>query len=202
MNRSQKVLLLLTSAAVIPVLMASGVQTGKKAEEAVKQDETIASIASYLKEQSPDIPDEMARDIASFVYVESKSHEVDYRLVLAVMKVESNFRLDAVSPKGARGLLQIKPSVARDITDTLGEAWHGDGSLHEPQKNIRLGVYHLSTLIDKFETLPWALYAYNSGSTRARKLASTQKTPGLRFAKAVWTEYEKTMTVLPNAAVE
>ena len=182
--------------------MASGVQTAKKAEEAVKQDETIALIASYLKEESPDIPDEMARDIASFVYVESKSHEVDYRLVLAVMKVESNFRLDAVSPKGARGLLQIKPSVARDITDTLGEAWHGDGSLHEPQKNIRLGVYHLSTLIDKFETLPWALYAYNSGSTRARKLASTQKTPGLRFAKAVWTEYEKTMTVLPNAAVE
>lgn len=195
-------LLLLTSAAVIPAIVASGVQTVKKAEEAVKQDETIASIVSYLKEQSPDIPDEMARDIASFVYVESKSHEVDYRLVLAVMKVESNFRLDAVSSKGARGLLQIKPSVARDITDTLGEVWHGDGSLHEPQKNIRLGVYHLSTLIDKFETLPWALYAYNSGPTRARKLASTQKTPGLRFAKAVWTEYEKTMTVLPNAAVD
>jgi soluble lytic murein transglycosylase len=195
-------LLLLTSAAVIPALVATGVQTVKKAEETVRHDETIDSIVSYLKDQSPGIADEMARDIAGFVFKESKSHGIDYRLVLAVMKVESNFKLDAVSPKGARGLLQIKPSVARDITDTLGEAWHGDTSLHEPQKNIRLGVYHLSTLRDTFETLPWALYAYNSGATKARKLASTQKNPGLRFAKAVWTEYEKTMTVLPRASVE
>ena len=46
------------------------------------------------------------------------------------------------------------------------------------------------------------MYAYNSGATKARKLASTQKTPGMRFAKAVWTEYEKNMTVLPKAAVQ
>jgi len=65
----------------------------------------------------------MARDIASFVYVESKSHEVDYRLVLAVMKVESNFRLDAVSPKGARGLLQIKPSSPGISPIRSAEAW-------------------------------------------------------------------------------
>ena len=53
-------------------------------------------------------------------------------------------------------------------------------------------------LIDDFETLPWALYAYNSGSTKARQLAAKQKKPGLRFAKAVLTEYEKTITVLPG----
>ena len=202
MNRSQRVLLLLTSAAVIPVLVAAGVQSVKKAEETVRHDETIDSIVSYLKDQSPAIGDETARDIAGVVFKESKSYGIDYRLVLAVMKVESNFRMDAISPKGARGLLQIKPSVARDITDTLGEDWHGDTSLHEPRKNIRLGVHHLSSLRDAFQTLPWALYAYNSGPTRARKLASTQKRPGMRFAKAVWAEYEKTLTVLPRASVE
>lgn len=184
------------------MLLASGAQRVKKVEEAAKQDGAIRSIMGYIKEQRPTIPDEMARDIASYVYAESKLHEVDYRLVLALMKVESNFELDAVSPKGARGLLQIKPSVARHITDTLGEIWHGDKSLHEPGKNIKLGVYHLSSLIDTFESLPWALYAYNSGITRAKKLASTQKTPGLRFAKAVWTEYERTMNVLPKAEVD
>jgi len=52
--------------------------------------------------------------------------------------------------------------------------------------------------MEDFKTLPWALYAYNSGSTKARKLAAQQKSPGLRFAKAVLSEYEKTMTALPD----
>jgi soluble lytic murein transglycosylase-like protein len=115
------------------------------------------------------------------------------------MKVESNFKQDAVSSKGARGLLQIKPSLGRGIADTLGVTWSGDRILHEPEKNIKFGVYHLSQLIENFETLQWALYAYNSGSTKARELSAKHKQPGIRFAKAVLSEYEKTVTVLPEA---
>lgn len=198
MNRSQKVLLMLTSAAVIPVLMVTGVQTVKHVQTTAHQDGTIENIVTYLEEQMPNIPEERLREIANYVYTESRERELDYRLVLAVMKVESNFKQDAVSSKGARGLLQIKPSLGRGIAETLGVTWNGDRILHEPQKNIKFGVYHLSQLIEDFDTLQWALYAYNSGSTKARELSAKHKQPGARFAKAVLNEYEKTMTVLPE----
>jgi soluble lytic murein transglycosylase len=192
---------MLTSATVLPVLMVTGMQTMNNIQQAAKQDKQdkmVGNIVGYLEERSVDMPDDVLREIANYVYAESKEHDIDYRLVLAVMKVESNFKLDAVSPKGARGLLQIKPSLGRGIAETLGVTWTGDRTLHEPEKNIKFGVYHLSQLIEDFETLPWALYAYNSGSTKARKLAAQQKRPGLRFAKAVLNEYEKTITALPE----
>jgi soluble lytic murein transglycosylase len=189
---------MLTSATVLPILMVAGMQTVDNVQQAAKQDKMIDNIVGYLEEHSVDMPDDVLHEIANYVYAESKEHDLDYRLVLAVMKVESNFKLDAVSPKGARGLLQIKPSLGRVIAETLGVTWRGDRTLHEPEKNIKLGVYHLSQLIEDFETLPWALYAYNSGETKARKLAAKQKRPGLRFAKAVLNEYEKTMTALPE----
>jgi soluble lytic murein transglycosylase len=198
MNRSQKVLLALTSAAVIPVLMVAGMQTLKTVQTTAGHDGTTENIVSYLKEHMPDMPEDRLREIANYVYAESKECDLDYRLVLAIMKVESNFNEDAISSKGARGLLQIKPSLGRGIAETLGVTWSGDRILHEPDKNIKFGVYHLSQLIDDFETLPWALYAYNSGSTKAKKLAARHKQPGLHFAKAVLSEYEKTMTVLPD----
>src|SRR5271157_174992 len=198
MNRSQKVLLVLTSAAVIPVLMVTGVQTVKHVQTTDHHDDTVENIVSYLEEQMPDMPEDKLRDIASYVYTESKERDLDYRLVLAVMKIESNFKQDAVSSKGARGLLQIKPSLGRGIADTLGVTWSGDRILHEPEKNIKFGVYHLSQLIENFETLQWALYAYNSGSTKARELSAQHKQPGIRFAKAVLSEYEKTVTALPE----
>ena len=198
MNRSQKVLLVLTSAAVIPVLMVTGVQTVRQVQTTAHHDDTVENIVSYLKEQMPDMPEDNLRDIANYVYTESKERNLDYRLVLAVMKVESNFKQDAVSSKGARGLLQIKPSLGRGIADTLGVTWSGDRILHEPEKNIKFGVYHLSQLIENFQTLQWALYAYNSGSTKARELSAQHKKPGVRYAKAVLSEYEKTLTVLPG----
>jgi soluble lytic murein transglycosylase len=200
MNRSQKVLLVLTSAAVIPVLMVTGVQTVKHVQTAAHHDDTIENIVSYLEEQMPGMSEDSLREIANYVFTESRERELDYRLVLAVMKVESNFKQDAVSSKGARGLLQIKPSLGRGIAETLGVTWSSDRILHEPGKNIKFGVYHLSQLMEDFETLQWALYAYNSGSTKARELSARHKQPGLRFAKAVLQEYEKTMTVLPEPA--
>ncbi len=164
-----------------------------------QHDCTVDNIVSYLEEQMPRMPEERLREIATHVYLESKKRNLDYRLVLAVMKIESNFKGDAVSSKGARGLLQIKPSLGRGIAETLGITWSGDRTLHEPGNNIKFGVYHLSQLIDDFENLQWALYAYNSGSTRARERSSQRKQPELRYAKAVLSEYEKTMTVLPEA---
>jgi len=182
--------------------MVAGVQTVKQVQQTGRSDDTddtVENIVGYLKAQTPEMAEGSLREIATHVYAESRERNLDYRLVLAVIKVESNFKQDAVSSKGARGLLQIKPSLARGIAEHLGVTWSGDRILHEPEKNIKFGVYHLSKLIGDFGALSWALYAYNSGPTKARGRAATHKQPGLYFARAVLSEYDRTMMVLPES---
>jgi Transglycosylase SLT domain len=85
----------------------------------------------------------------------SKKHDVDWKLVAAVMKAESNFNARAVSPKGAQGLMQLMPATARlyRVTDP-----------YDPVQNIDAGVRHLKMLMNRFPgKLDLVLAAYNSG---------------------------------------
>jgi hypothetical protein len=80
-------------------------------------------------------------------------HGVPSRLVQAVIKVESGYRPDARSPKGAMGLMQLMPGTARKFAVT---------DPYEAGANIEGGIRYLKTLLDRFE-LPLALAAYNAG---------------------------------------
>jgi soluble lytic murein transglycosylase len=120
-------------------------------------------IIQYLKDKKVRASDEKLKKIAISVYDEAKEHEIDYRLVLAVMKVESNFKSDAISKKGARGLLQIKPSLAKHVSKETGVLIKSPKCLEEPEKNIRIGVSHSFMLMEKFENLNTVLHAYNVG---------------------------------------
>jgi hypothetical protein len=80
-------------------------------------------------------------------------HGVDARLVHALIQVESAYHSRAVSPKGARGLMQIMPSTGRQ---------YGALDLFDPRVNLDAGVRHLKSLLKRFE-LPIALAAYNAG---------------------------------------
>jgi len=85
----------------------------------------------------------------------SKKHDVDWKLVAAVVKAESNFNPHAVSPKGAQGLMQLMPATARlyRVTDP-----------YDPVQNIDAGVRHLKMLMNRFPgKLDLVLAAYNSG---------------------------------------
>jgi soluble lytic murein transglycosylase-like protein len=82
-------------------------------------------------------------------------YKVEPALVKAVIRAESDFDSQAVSPQGARGLMQLMPRVARK---------HGVANLQDPRQNIRAGVRLLRTLLDRFENdTALALAAYNAG---------------------------------------
>ncbi len=167
-----------------------------------KQKKAITNkIVQYLKNKKVRSSDEKLKKIATSVYEEAKEYEIDYRLVLAVMKVESNFKSNAISKKGARGLLQIKPSLAKHVSKETGVSIKSPKCLEEPEKNIRIGVSHLSWLMDKFENLNTALHAYNAGLGKV-KPSTSDDGPDTRFTRKVITEYYLIKTALPNADIE
>ncbi|MEO6026074.1 MAG: transglycosylase SLT domain-containing protein [Candidatus Binatia bacterium] len=85
----------------------------------------------------------------------SRRYNVETALVKAVIKAESGFQPNAVSPAGARGLMQLMPGTAQ---------MHGVTNVHEPLQNIDGGVQHLRMLLDRYRNnVVLALAAYNAG---------------------------------------
>jgi soluble lytic murein transglycosylase len=159
----------------------------------------IRQVVEYLKGKNIKVSDDKLRGMAATVYEESEAYDLDYRLVLAIIKVESNFKNDAVSHRGARGLLQIKPSLAKYIAKDAGGRYDGVQSLHDADNNIKLGVYHLSNLLDDFKSVSAALHAYNVGSNKAKKKLFGNNEPKTRFTSHVLKEYQKNLEVLPES---
>ena len=76
----------------------------------------------------------------------------------SVIRAESNFKPHAVSPKGARGLMQLMPSTAAQL---------GVADAFDPKANIEAGTAHLNSLLNLYHDDPVkALAAYNAGAHR------------------------------------
>jgi soluble lytic murein transglycosylase-like protein len=85
----------------------------------------------------------------------SEKYRIDASLVKAIIKAESNFNHRAVSPVGARGLMQLMPATAATLQ--VQDSFH-------PENNIDGGVRYLRYLMNLFNgNLPLVLAAYNSG---------------------------------------
>jgi soluble lytic murein transglycosylase len=167
-------------------------------EEQSLKETVIQQIVHFIKGKNVRLQDETLTRMANTVYEESQLYELDYRLVLAVIKVESNFKHDAVSNRGARGLMQVKPSLAKFIAKDAGVSYTGHSSLSEPENNIKLGVYHLSRLMEDFKDMAIALHAYNAGPAKVKGKLFNNKEPKNKFAKHVLSEYHNNIEVLPD----
>ncbi len=93
----------------------------------------------------------------------ANEYNVDEYLIYAIIKAESNFNQDAVSHRGAKGLMQLMYSTAEDISKRIGIELNEDNIL-EPDININLGTKYISMLIQKYNNINLALAAYNAGS--------------------------------------
>ncbi len=107
------------------------------------------------------------KNIYKIKYIElveeySKEYDVDKYLILACIKAESNFKEDAISKKGAKGLMQLMDSTAEELAKSIGIELN-ENDIFKPEININLGTKYISSLLKKYENIELALAAYNAG---------------------------------------
>jgi hypothetical protein len=105
--------------------------------------------------EPPSIPDQY-RDLVTQT---AARHGVDARVVNALIQVESAYHSRAVSPKGAKGLMQLMPATGRQ---------YGALDLFDPKVNLEAGIQHLKRLLTRYD-LPMALAAYNAGEAAVNR---------------------------------
>ncbi|MEW6171927.1 MAG: lytic transglycosylase domain-containing protein [Bacillota bacterium] len=98
-------------------------------------------------------------------------------LVTAIVKVESGFRHDAVSPRGAVGLMQLMPQTAAWIAAKQGQEF-SSAQLLDPERNICFGAWYMAFLKQEFNSTVLALAAYNAGRGNVKKWLSNRTWTG------------------------
>jgi soluble lytic murein transglycosylase len=105
--------------------------------------------------------DELAHD--------AKMNALDPVLVAALIRQESAFNPRAVSVAGARGLMQVLPSVGQEVSRALTYPVWYPALLFDPDANLQLGTAHLASFIKQHGAVPRVLAAYNAGGSRVTR---------------------------------
>ncbi len=155
----------------------------ESSEEAITAAKVLGDLETGL------LPEELLR-LSVAIAAESSRAKLPVELVLAVIQVESSGYNFAVSPAGAMGLMQLVPATAEGVARQIGLRWVGPATLFDPVSNVRLGVFYLRELIDRYGRVTTALAAYNWGPTRIAESLRREEPVPVGYAQRVLSVYE------------
>ena len=122
-----------------------------------QENDLLFQIELFIRHYQPALSQADLDEIILGILEASERHKIDPRLITSLIAAESGFRKTAVSRKGARGLTQVMPDKIN------GFDWR------EARPNIDCGTAYLRKMLDRFNSVPLALAAYNAGPTRIAK---------------------------------
>ena len=173
-----------------PIIHTTTVHAAPKPKE-------LVAIYDVIKTNRPDISESEAWKVSDVIWKESAKHNLDPILIAALIEVESGFQSLAISPMGARGIMQIMPDVGKWIAREIGlredsgyDAFRPE-HLDDPVLNIKLGIYYLYDLKKSFRSVNLALVAYNVGPTEMRNRLDNDIEVPIEFANVVLSVYRK-----------
>lgn len=112
----------------------------------------------------------------SIVREYSAKYGIDPYLVASIINVESSYDKEAISPKDAKGLMQISPQTGEWASEEIPIENYSESRLFEPEVNIEIGCWYLDRLSDQFDgNLDHMLIAYNAGSGNLNKWLSNSE---------------------------
>ncbi|HEX6694730.1 MAG TPA: lytic transglycosylase domain-containing protein [Longimicrobiales bacterium] len=138
-----------------------------------------------------DVPVTLAEDI----HEAAQKEEIDPKIAFGLVRAESSFRKNAVSPVGAVGLTQVMPATARWLVPGTTRS-----DLMNPSTNLQVGFKYLRKLLDRYDgDEKLALTAYNRGPGTVSKLLKKGRDPDNGYAAKVLTGSSEKHVRLMNA---
>ena len=139
-------------------------------------------------------PGRPVHDLNQVINEASGRYQLDPDLVNSVIKAESDFHVRAVSPKGARGLMQLMPGTASQL---------GVANAFDPEANVDGGTKYLRELLEKYNfDIVKALAAYNAGPQRVERFGGVPPyTETKRYIRRIVLDFNKKKAAQQKAQV-
>ncbi len=190
MNSARRRLSLTLTLVLLVAPLISGTPPGwtleVRARRPVAPPPHYLAVRSFLEARRSWFADREIKRLTRTILDESMRAQIEPRLILGLIHVESSGNPRAVSKVGAMGLMQLRPQTAAAMARELAIPWEGSESLFDPDLNVRLGVHYLTRLIDRFGDLDTALAAYNWGPTRIARAIRKGRTVPVRYTESVY----------------
>ncbi len=165
--------------------MILGQSSGVEAYRLMPEKEVV----DLLEDRLDLFPKSQVPRLARHIVTLCKQYRFDPAFILSLIEVESRFRVKAISPVGAVGLMQIMPATANFVIQDLGFFFSGHENfgvkslrkerelrsaiLMEPFVNTAIGIAYLAWLRDHYKGVsPYVLAAYNAGPAKIDELLS------------------------------
>jgi soluble lytic murein transglycosylase len=149
----------------------------------------VATLYAALSQCRASLSERERWRVAGAIYHESQRFGYDPLFVLAMTEVESTCSPTARSARGAIGLIQVRPSIARAVAEEAGLRWRGAHMLTKAVFNIHLGLRYLAQLESQFGDPYLAVAAYNLGPTRVTRMPR-QRARQAEYVQKVLARYE------------
>lgn len=164
---------------------------GSKLASLIERNNKVKQVRSVISRYAPL---RKTPGLAGLIVDRSTAAGFDPLFVAAIIKSESTFKIDAVSHKGAHGLMQVTPIAEREMRNRWEQPVRKQGNLATPKYNLDLGLSYLRHLENTFGGNKMiALVAYNCGPTRVLKaLDGESKIPdeSFRYAQTIMRDHQ------------